>query len=362
MQDNKEWNSIRDNVVDVFDENNTFNQAKEFSNKALDILRRVGNPIQYNKNVNVNTVPKKVKENKKTYLKASRGDLLIRIFFGIPIMIIFAIPMFVTALTVLPFSLKIWLIIMVALAPFFAVGVFLAIPALSNLKLVDEAEKYYRIMNDKLYMNIDDIAMFANESRDNVEKNLRKLIERRNFPQGHIDASGQCFMLSNEVYKEYLALEDQRRSQQVIEDKNVSEGSIIPEGRQYVLSIKEMHLGIKSEPMSSKLTKLETVLVAIFDRVEKEPDELKKLDKLMRYYLPTTIKLIKTYSDFDNVISPDEEILSTKKEIELTIDSINEACMEFQNRLYKDTAFDADTDAALLKTMLAKEGLIDEMK
>ena len=351
MQDNKEWNNIRDNVVDVFDENNTFNQAKEFSNKALDILRRVGNPIQYDKNVNVNTVPKKVKENKKTYLKASRGDLLIRIFFGIPIMIIFAIPMFVTALTVLPFSLKIWLIIMVALAPFFAVGALLAIPALSNLKLVDEAEKYYRIMNDKLYMNIDDIAMFANESRDNVERNLRKLIERRNFPQGHIDASGQCFMLNNEVYKEYLALEDQRRSQQVIEDKNVSEGSIIPEGRQYVLSIKEMHLGIKSEPMSSKLTKLETVLVAI-----------KKLDKLMRYYLPTTIKLIKTYSDFDNVISPDEEILSTKKEIELTIDSINEACMEFQNRLYKDTAFDADTDAALLKTMLAKEGLIDEMK
>ena len=34
MQDNKEWNSIRDNVVDVFDENNTFNQAKEFSIKA----------------------------------------------------------------------------------------------------------------------------------------------------------------------------------------------------------------------------------------------------------------------------------------------------------------------------------------
>ena len=65
MQDNKEWNNIRDNVVDVFDENNTFNQAKEFSNKALDILRRVGNPIQYNKNVNVNTVPKKVKEKKK---------------------------------------------------------------------------------------------------------------------------------------------------------------------------------------------------------------------------------------------------------------------------------------------------------
>ena len=78
----------------------------------------------------------------------------------------------------------------------------------------------------------------------------------------------------------------------------------------------------------------------------------------MKYYLPTTLKLIKTYVDFDNVISPDGDILNTKKEIELTIDSINEACTEFQNRLYKDSVMDADTDAALLKVMLAKEGLI----
>ena len=40
------------------------------------------------------------------------------------------------------------------------------------------------------------------------------------------------------------------------------------------------------------------------------------------------------------------------------IEKLNEACGEFQNRLFKDTAFDADTDAALLKVMLAKEGLI----
>ena len=103
---------------------------------------------------------------------------------------------------------------------------------------------------------------------------------------------------------------------------------------------------------------METVLIAIFDRVGNEPKEEEKLYKLMKYYLPTSIKLINTYKDFDNVISPDSDILNTKKEIELTIDSINEACEEFQNRLFKNSAFDADTDAALLKVMLAKDGLI----
>ena len=64
--------------------------------------------------------------------------------------------------------------------------------------------------------------------------------------------------------------------------------------------------------MSSKLTRLETILTAIIDRVEKEPKETEKLYKLMKYYLPTTVKLIKTYSDFDNVLSPDSDMVNSK--------------------------------------------------
>ena len=203
MQDNKEWNNIRDNVVNIFDENKATNQAKEFSNKAIDILKRVGNPIQYNKTKivvpNKIIVPNRIKEKPRVYLKTNRSDSLIRVFFGIPIMILFAIPIFVVTLTVFPGSLGAWFATMCALIPFFSVGAVLAVPALFRLKLIDEAEKYYRIMNDKLYMNVEDIAMLANENKELVEKNLRKLIERGNFPQGHLDASGQCFMLSNDI-------------------------------------------------------------------------------------------------------------------------------------------------------------------
>ena len=363
MQEKKNWNGIRGYIDHIFDETDIGNSAKKFADNVVDSLREVNNLTK--ENYNKNAVSVKVNKSNRTsiYLRTNRSDLFIRIFVGVPMMIFFGIPILVLTLTVLPISFTGWVVPMIALIPFFGIGAFLAIPAIGNLSLVEKADRYYRIMNNRTYMNIEDIAMISNESPEIVVKNLKKMIDKKIFTQGHLDKENKCFMLSHDVYKGYLALEEQRKSEQrkndIIEKKvDIKDGSLISEGREYIISIKELHLGIIKEPMSSKLTKLETILTAIFDRVEKEPKETEKLYKLMKYYLPTTVKLIKTYSDFDNVLSPDSDILNTKNEIELTIDSINEACGEFQNRLFKDTAFDADTDAALLKVMLAKEGLI----
>ena len=60
--------------------------------------------------------------------------------------------------------------------------------------------------------------------------------------------------------------------------------------------------------------------------------------------------------------SPGEEIASAKSEIENTLDTINQAFKELLGSLFQDAAFDATTDAQVLKTMLAKEGLTREME
>ena len=49
--------------------------------------------------------------------------------------------------------------------------------------------------------------------------------------------------------------------------------------------------------------------------------------------------------------------LELKQEIEKTLDSINSAFEELLNRMFRSTAFDVTTDAQVLQTMLAKEGL-----
>jgi hypothetical protein len=63
------------------------------------------------------------------------------------------------------------------------------------------------------------------------------------------------------------------------------------------------------------------------------------------------------YEDFDNMSTQGEEILEAKREIEKTLDTINSAFSELLGRMVRDTAYDVTTDAQVLQTMLAKEGL-----
>ena len=60
--------------------------------------------------------------------------------------------------------------------------------------------------------------------------------------------------------------------------------------------------------------------------------------------------------------TPGEEIRKAKAEIENTLDTINQAFRELLNTLFQDAVFDATTDAQVLKTMLAREGLTREME
>jgi hypothetical protein len=114
---------------------------------------------------------------------------------------------------------------------------------------------------------------------------------------------------------------------------------------------------IEDEVVSEKLYRMEDLLKEIFQRLQDDPEQMPKTRKLMNYYLPTTIKLLQAYSEFDDVSAPNQDITSAKTEIEKTIDVINEAFTELLNKLFQQSAFDAATDAQVLQTMLAKEGL-----
>ena len=79
----------------------------------------------------------------------------------------------------------------------------------------------------------------------------------------------------------------------------------------------------------------------------------------MDCYAAEEQKLVEQYAEFDEISSPGDDILDAKKEIEKTLDMINQAFVTLLNNLFRDAAFDASADAQVLQTMLAKEGLTE---
>ena len=77
----------------------------------------------------------------------------------------------------------------------------------------------------------------------------------------------------------------------------------------------------------------------------------------MEYYLPTAVKLLEAYEELDAQPVQGENILSSKKESEDTLDTLNIAFEKLLDDLFQETAWDVSSDISVLKTMLAQEGL-----
>ena len=54
---------------------------------------------------------------------------------------------------------------------------------------------------------------------------------------------------------------------------------------------------------------------------------------------------------------PGDNIREAKKEIEKTMDTINQAFEKLLDDMYEDAAFDVMTDASVLQTLLSREGM-----
>ncbi len=252
--------------------------------------------------------------------------------------------------------------------------VFLEMISYGNgqLRRLNRAEKYLELCGTKMYGVINEMARYTGKSVRYVRRDLRKMLKAGMFPDGHLDDKETCFMLNNVIYRQYLETEkaylEQKKEQNTAgtdtqdTEQNRREQelhSIVAEGMEYIRHLRDLNDRIEGEAISEKLYQLENLLKEIFDRVQEHPEQMHRMHKLMDYYLPTMLKLVEQYAEFDEISSPGEDILDAKKEIEKTLDMINQAFVTLLNNLFRDAAFDASADAQVLQTMLAREGLAE---
>ena len=80
----------------------------------------------------------------------------------------------------------------------------------------------------------------------------------------------------------------------------------------------------------------------------------------MDYYLPMTIKLLDAYEEMDKQPVQGENIQASKKEIEDTLDTLNQAFEKLLDSVFRDVTWDVSSDISVLNTLLAQEGLTND--
>lgn len=264
-------------------------------------------------------------------------------------------------------NIAIWI-----LAFFFILSICLSYKGASLRNRVKRFRKYVRCLSGRNYCRIDELASSVAKSNKYVIKDLREMTRLDMFREGHMDDDKTYFMLSNEVYEEYLKSKEaynMRKAEEKKKDKNdndikdgnKSEIELIREMREkYISEIRYANDVIEEKEISMKLDRLEKIVDEIFKQVEKNPEKLSEVRKFTNHYLPMTLKLVNSYKELNNQAIEGDNIKKAKVEIEKSIDLINGAFANLLDDLFEDVVLDISSDISVLKTLFTQEGLTDD--
>lgn len=244
--------------------------------------------------------------------------------------------------------------------------------------------EYVKLTKEKGYCELKELAEKTGRKVRYIAKDIQKMIRMGMFPEGHLDEKQMTFILDSKTNQLYLEMMEARRLQSAgensvgtgdsgmtgsrtgadgegaSEEKERAEvRSVVREGRDYIGQIRAANAAIPGEEISEKLDRLSLIMDKIFLYIEGHPEKLEELHKFMNYYLPTTLKLVNAYREFDAQPVQGENIQTAKREIEEILDTINEAFARLYDNLFAEAAMDISTDIDVLETMFAQEGLTE---
>ena len=117
---------------------------------------------------------------------------------------------------------------------------------------------------------------------------------------------------------------------------------------------------IPDEVISAKIDEMEDYTARIFKAVQEKPEKLPQIKSFMSYYLPTALKLLHSYADFDQAGAGGENVAGAKADIERILDMLVDGFKKQLDKLYETEAMDISSDIDVLENMLRRDGLKDD--
>ena len=124
--------------------------------------------------------------------------------------------------------------------------------------------------------------------------------------------------------------------------------------------IRHINDEIEDTAVSDRIDRIGELTASIFRVVREKPEHAEEVRKFMNYYLPTTLKLLKSYSLMEKQSYQGENIQASRKKIEDVLDTLIHAFEQQQDRLFRTEALDVEADISVLETMMASDGLIQQ--
>ena len=282
---------------------------------------------------------------------------------------------------------------------------------------VRRLREYAGLWGEKGFIMLQDLKNGTGYAMKRIQKDIRFLLDNHLIPYARMDENKTCLMLTREAGEQYDAAvrsrieREQREARQKAGDQAVpgtagdgwdgGAGGQKPEpwtadgqvgqdgsaqtdgsgqnaaaqkrpeemteeerkmyrlqqtGGSYLQELRERKARIQTPEVSEKLDRLELLLSRIFVCIREYPENISQADRLLEYYLPSVMKLVRVYEDMEKQPIQSVNIIKTRMEIAESLDTVNQALEAMYDDMFQDVAMDISSDIKVLETMLAKDG------
>jgi hypothetical protein len=124
-----------------------------------------------------------------------------------------------------------------------------------------------------------------------------------------------------------------------------------------IVELRELNATIVDIAISDKIERIEELTAKIFRIVEEDPSKLPQIRRFMNYYLPTTLKLLRSYATLEKQGIKGENITAAKQNIGRILDTLAAGYEQQLDQLFRSDAIDIAADINVLESLMQQDGL-----
>ena len=236
-------------------------------------------------------------------------------------------------------------------------------------------KQYSQIWMGKQYVMIDDIESKVRWNRKKIMKDIHYLTKKDLIIGAQLDEGETCLLLTDESKSQYenamnakrVREEEEERKralEEAMENASFEQKEIYrikKEGQDYLKQLADIKAQIKSLDVAAKISHMEVLAARIFVCASEHPESISRTDKLFKYYFPSVMKLLNVYEDMEKQPIQGENIQKSKREIEESLDTINQALEKLFDEMFQNVAMDISSDIQVLEVMLKQYGLTEDV-
>lgn len=260
------------------------------------------------------------------------------------------------------------------LVPFVAISALLLGKGIFNSSRARRIREYSRIWMGKQYVMIEDLEDKVKWKRKRIMKDIHYLMQRDLVIGARLDDGETCLLLTEESRRQYEDAMNAKRTREQEEAKareleeklqNASDEQkeiyrIKKEGQDYLQQLTDIKSRISSSEVRGKIERMEVLAARIFVCASEHPESISRTDKLFKYYFPSVMKLLNVYKDMEKQPIQGENIKKAQREIEESLDTINQALEKLFDEMFQNVAMDISSDIQVLEVMLKQDGLTED--